>query len=299
MRIFIAHLFIARLVLTAWAGDSLSDSIAADHRPEFFHHLLQKGEFDQASLEYERLRFEGYHDSCALACELGNALLKAQGAERAEALFEEAVGMTPGGSQDSGKAVSGLIRAYLMRNKPALARHEIDGLDSATGAVLGKGEVSFLRSATFASSYRVDSSRAYLAAAVKSGATPVVLTARLDSLLTWYRSSNMKNPLNAFLYSSAIPGWGHWYVGDRKKAVASFALMAGLSGVLCYEGYQFYRGDTQERYVRGMDLFLVYSLVWRRYYSGIRKAAHQRAIEINRNVQLEYQERLRGIVAEE
>jgi hypothetical protein len=299
MRIFFAHFFVISLVFAAVAGDSLSDSIAVDDRPGFFHHLLQKGRFDQASLEYERLRFEGYHDSCALACELGNALLSTQGAERAEALFEEAVGMAPGGSQDSGKAVSGLIRAYLIRNKPALARHEIDGLDSATGAVLGKGEISFLRSATFASSYRVDSSRAYLAAAVKSGATPILRTARLDSLLTWYRSSNMKNPLYAFVYSSAIPGWGHWYVGDRKKAVASFALMAALSGVLCYEGYRFYRGDTHERYVRGMDIFLVYSLVWRRYYGGIRKAAHQRAVEINRNVQLEYQERLRGIVAQE
>jgi hypothetical protein len=299
MRLFFAHLFVAGLVFAAVADDSLSDSIAADNRPGFFHHLLQKGRFDQASLEYERLRFDGYHDSCALACELGNALLKAREAERAEALFEEAVGMTRGASQDSGKAVSGLIRAYLMRNKPALARHEIDGLDSATGAVLGKGEVSFLRSATFASSYRVDSSRTYLAAAVKSGTTPILLTARLDSLLTWYRSRNMKNPLYAFVYSSAIPGWGHWYVGDRKKAVASFALMAGLSGVLCYEGYRFYRGDTRERYIRGMDMLLVWGLVWRRYYGGIRKAAHQRAVEINRNMQLEYQERLKGIVAEE
>jgi hypothetical protein len=298
MRLFFAHLVTFSFFLSARADDSISPEIPMDAGQGFFRHELQQGRLDNAALEYERLRFSGCPDSARLALDLGNAQLKACEAERAEALLENAVAMTEGHTPIASMVLSGLIRAYLMRNKPALARSELDGLDSATSAILGKREVSFLRGATFASSYRVDSSRKYLGVAA-SDSVHAGQTARLDSLLTWYRSRGMKNPLYAFLYSSAIPGWGHWYVGDRKKGVASFALMAALSGVLCYEGYRFYRGDTRERYVRGMDIFLVYGLAWRRYYGGIRKAAHQRAVEYNRNVQLEYQERLRGILAEE
>ena len=108
----------------------------------------------------------------------------------------------------------------------------------------------------------------------------------------------MKNPIHAFLYSSAIPGWGHWRIGDRGKAVKSFLLMAGLTGLIGYEGYLLSRGDGRQRYVYGMDIFIVGGLLWRRYYNSIRKAAYERAIEYNQHVQLEYQRRLREIISE-
>jgi hypothetical protein len=290
-------LLVSAIMMAAWADDSIPAGRSDTSGSGFFRHLIVTGQVDMAAQEYERLRFFGHTDSLRFACELGDALLRGRTAERAEALFEEAVDMARGSAQQA-EAESGLMRAYLMLRKPALVRSELDGLDSTARTAMGSDAIAYYRGLTHASSYRVDSARRILGA-IGSGSRFAGGARKVDSLLIWYRSQELKNPLKAFLYSSAIPGWGHWYVGDRKKAVASFTLMAALSGVLCYEGYRFYRGDTQERYVRGMDMFLVWGLAWRRYYGGIRKAAHQRATEINRNVQLEYQERLKGIVAEE
>jgi hypothetical protein len=287
----------AAVIMTAQAGDSLSAWRENDLEPGFFMSLVATGQVDMAAREYERLRFLGYADSLGLACELGAALLCSRDAARSEAVFTEAMDMA-GGSAKQGDALSGLVRSWLMQRKSALVSNELDGLDSVAREAFGCDAITYYRGLTHASSYRVDSARQVLGA-LGDGSPFEPRARKIDSLLVWYRSRQMKNPLNAFLYSSAVPGWGQWYVGDRKKAVASFALMAALSGVLCYDGYRFYRGGRQERYVRGMDLFLVWGLAWRRYYGGIRKAAHQRAVEINRNVQLEYQERLRRIIAEE
>ena len=297
MKAFAMPFMAAAVIMTAWAGDSLPVNPESGLEPGFFRHLIATGQVDMAAREYERLRFFGHADSLRLACELGAALLGNREAGKAEALFEDAMDMAKG-SAKQGHAVSGLMRAYLMQRKPALATSELDGLDSARREALGSDAITYFRSLTHASSYQVDSARHTLGA-LGEGSPFVLRAQKIDSLLIWYRSQEMKNPLYSFLYSSAIPGWGQWYVGDKKKAVASFILMAALSGVLCYEGYRFYRGDRQERFVCGMDMFLIWGLVWRRYYGGIRKASHQRAVEINRNVQLEYQERLQRIIAEE
>jgi hypothetical protein len=263
----------------------------------FFEYLLKKREINSAGLEYERLLFSGVADTFTLTCSLGAALLGNKEAEKAEALYERAVDIANDPEQKA-KAESGLIRAYLMRRKPALAQSELNGLDSAVRTVLGSDAAAWLSILTYATAYQVDSARQALLS--MTGNSRYDAKARdLDSLLTWYRSQGMKNPLNAFIYSSAVPGWGYWYIGDRKKAAASFALMAGVSAFMCYEGYRFYRGDTQERYIRGMDLFLIWGVVWRRYYHGIRKASHHRVVEINGNVQIEYQRRLSGIIAGE
>jgi hypothetical protein len=272
-------------------------SSAADTTDAFFPRLIAIGELDGAALEYERLMFLGHADTVNLSCRLGEAQLAGGASEKAEALFERAVELA-GDPPQKALAEYGLLRAYLSRRKSALARSEIDGLDSATRVVMGNETETYFAGLVHASAYRVDSARSVLSR-VPADSRYGQNAAGVDTLLTWYRSQDMKNPLYAFIYSSAIPGWGHWYVGDRKKAAASFGLMAGLSGLLCYEGYRFYRGDARERYVRSMDMFLVWGLVWRRYYNGIRKAAHQRAAEKNRNIQLEYQERFRRILAEE
>jgi hypothetical protein len=119
---------------------------------------------------------------------------------------------------------------------------------------------------------------------------------QLDTLLNWYRAQKIRHPLYTYVYATAVPGWGHWYNGDKKGAVSAFGLMAALTGILGYEAYRFYEGDARQRYVHGMDFAVIGGLLWRRYHGSSRKAAYNQTISRNANIQLEFQERLRSIL---
>jgi hypothetical protein len=282
--------------LRAGGNDTLSPVTQNSAGRQFFESLLMEGRCDLAALEYERLLHDRYEIDAGISCDLGEALLTSGNFDKAEYAFENALAQAGTDPASYATAKFGIARTYLMQRKPMLALDELNTFDTA-GATLDKDRAALYASAVYAASYSIDSAQKYLGA-VTTTSRYTSKAKRLDTLLDWYTSRGMKNPLTAYLYSSAIPGWGHWYIGDRKKAAKSFLLMAGLSGLLCYEGYHFYRGDLRQRYIRGMDIFLLWGLAWRRYYGGIRKAAHQQAVEYNQNVQLEYQERLRAIIAE-
>lgn len=283
--------------LRAMGDDTLSLVQPDSTGKQFFESLLTEGRCDLAALEYERLLHDRHEIGAGVSCDLGEALLTSGDFDKAEYAFENALAQAGTDPASYATAKFGIARTYLMQRKPMLALDELNSFDTAAGATLDKDHAALYTSAVYAASYSIDSAQKYLGA-VTTTSRYTSKAKRLDTLLDWYTSRGMKNPLTAYLYSSAIPGWGHWYIGDRKKAAKSFLLMAGLSGLLCYEGYQFYRGDLRQRCIRGMDIFLIGGLAWRRYYGGIRKAAHQQAVEYNRNVQLEYQKRLRGIIAE-
>jgi hypothetical protein len=153
----------------------------------------------------------------------------------------------------------------------------------------------YLDCAVNASSYQVDSARKDLPVLLKD---PVYVTraAKIDTLLSWYRKQELRNPMNTYLYATVVPGWGQWYNNDKKGAVAAFGLMAALTGIIGWEGYAFYRGETRQRYVCAMDIFLVANVLWRRYHGTIRKAAYDQSVTINATIQLEYQKRLRSIL---
>jgi hypothetical protein len=263
----------------------------------FFNHLLETGRSDIAGLEYERLLYEESGVSAGLSCKFGDSLLKAGDYDRAEYAFENALNAAGRDSHYYAAARFGIIRSYIMQRKPLLALNELAAFDTPSDSTADIDLISLYKSAAYAAAYSIDSSKRLLVSIARpSRCADKVL--RLDSLITWYESSGMKDPFNAYVYSSAIPGWGHWRIGERTKATASFMLMAGLTGLLGYEGYRFCRGNKQQRYVYGMDIFLVGSLLWRRYYNSIRKAAYERSVEYNQRIQVEYQRKLREIIGQ-
>jgi hypothetical protein len=274
--------------MNAQAEDSLSD-------PKFFNYLLTTGKSELAALEYERLQHEQSSIGANLSCELGDALLRSGNLDMAENTYENTLASADADSQVYKTAKLGIIRVYLLQRKPLLALNELNSENAVKGSAFEKDVVDFYKSAAYAASYAIDTSKLIIDS-IPGNSRYINKAKRLDGLLTWYKSQGMKNPLYAYVYSSAVPGWGQWYIGDRKKAVTSFLLMTGLSGLLCYEGYRFYHGDSRERWVYGMDMFLTWGIAWRRYYNGIRKSAHQRVVEYNQHVQLEYQKRLRKII---
>jgi hypothetical protein len=291
-------LFIAMMAMVSGAaGDSLTRTSEEKADTFFFNHLLVTGRGDLAALEYERLLHGSSGVPAGLSCRFGDALLKGGDYDGAVYAFENAL---DGAEADSGSYLSaklGIARSYILQRKPLLALNELGAFGAEAGSGRDTGIVSFYKSAAFAAAYSLDSSRKILSGLATHPAC-LDKAKRLDTLIAWYKSSGMKDPFYAYLYSSVIPGWGHWRIGDRLKAVKSFALMAGLTGILGFEGYLFYRGNRQQRYVIAMDMFIVGGLLWRRYYNGIRKAAYDRAVEYNQHVQIEYQRRLSEIVSE-
>jgi hypothetical protein len=284
------------IILTAilWMGLQAEDSLTG---PEFLSSLLATGKSGLAALEFERLSWNQASVGADLSCRLGNALLKSGYINRAENVFESTLERADADSESYKQAKLGIVRVYLLQRKPLLALNELNAQNEADAPSLHNQDVVFYKSAAFAASYAIDSSKKLLNC-LTADSHYGAKAKRLEALFEWYKSRGMKNPINAFVYSSIVPGWGQWYLGDRKKAVTSCVLMAGLSGLLCYEGYRFYHGDLRQRMVCGMDMLLVWGLGWRRYYNGIRKSANQRAIEYNQHVQLEYQKRLREIISE-
>ena len=268
------------------------------HNPTgFTAFLLAKGDIDAAALEYERLRAAGQGDSTALGCTLGELYLRTDPA-KAEIYFNEACER---GSRDTAlrvRAEQGLILAYLLQRKSVLARNELAEFTKGDSVPLAPAARAFLKCLIDASLYLVDSARAGLFFLSKDTVYSR-RAARIDDLLAWYRKQGLKDPTYTYLYASAVPGWGQWYNNDKKGAVAAFGLMATLSGIIVWDGYRFYRGDTRLRYVCGMDIFLLGGLLWRRYQGSIRKAAYNQSLAINANIQLEYQKRLRSILCME
>jgi hypothetical protein len=277
------------------ADDSLIQGPQGSADPGFFNYLLGIGRSELAVLEYERLKHEQAEISGDLSCKLGIALLKAGDYEKAEYAFENALGPDDVDSDASITAKLGMVRSYILQRKPLLAVNELNTFGTGIGSGRDNELLSFYRGAAFAASYAIDSSKRLLNS-IDTTWRYNKKVKQLDSLLAWYKSSGMKDPFKAFVYSSAIPGWGHWQIGDRAKAVKSFLLMAGLTALMGYEAHRFYRGNRQQRYIYGMDIFIVGGLLWRRYYNSIRKAAYERAVQYNQQVQLEYQKRLREII---
>lgn len=261
--------------------------------PPFFAHLLNIGQSDLAAFEYKRDHQSHSLNGTDAVSKLGNELLHDGDFKLAEDIFEDLLEQDATDSSTYTTAKHGLIRTYLLQRKPNLALNELATFDP--GIPLDKNAVRFYKGVIHAASYRVDSSENDLN--MITGQSPFSDKARqLKDLMAWYQSNNMKNPLTAYVYSSALPGMGHWYLGDRKKAAKSFLLMTGLSALIGYEGYRFYRSDSNRRFVYGMDIFLVWGFAWRRYYNSIRKAAHQQAVAYNQSVQIEYQKRLHSIL---
>lgn len=276
------------------AGDTVPEN-GTPEKERFFDHLVAQNETGFAALEFERLRHFGGIDSVRLACDLGYAFLDRKEYGKAESYFELAASLAGNPSPGYGRAISGLVRTYILQGKAALAQNELDHLEQASLESVGEHERIFLRSVIYAARYKTDSALTSLKI-IQADSTFANRASNLDTLLQWYNAQRFTNPLYAFIYSSAIPGWGHWYVGDQKKAAASFGLMALLGSVLCFEGYRMYDGNREQRYVYSMDMFLIWGLGWRRYYSSIRKAAHQKAVEHNRDIQVRFQDELAEII---
>jgi hypothetical protein len=262
----------------------------------FARHCAEAGDPEAASLEYERLLSVDTTDRAGQLCRLGELWLMRNG-PRAERYFERACESAGDNLPARTRAENGLVRAYLFQGKPLVARNELDNYPRADSTGATVAERQFLKAALFAGAYEVDSCRR-LIVPLENDPAFAPRAHHLESLLSWYQGAPLKNPLNTYLYSSAIPGWGHWYNGDRKKAVTSFALMGILTGLMVYEAYDFYKGPGEKRYIAGMDLFLVGELLWKRYYNSIRKAAHDRSVSINRSIQIRYQRRLREVLLE-
>lgn len=297
-RVWFAAGCLCTLVPFGVMSDTLNaDTLLAATKPEFSfaEHLLDIGKPEFALVETERLLHVNKLPGTAFASHLTDSLLASGMVDKSEKLNEHILEGAVPNSGEYTAASLGLIKSYLLERKPLLARTELDVLQFDSLSKDSADIRTFYRSLTFAVSYQIDSARMCLEN-LTAGSKFADEKKELLVLLDWYQSTGMKNPLNAYLYSSALPGLGHWYLGEKRKAVKSFLLMAGLTGILAYEGYHFYRGDVQERYVRGMDIFLVYSLAWRRYHGSIRKAAHQRAIEKNQNIQLEFQKRIKSLL---
>jgi hypothetical protein len=248
-------------------------------------------------MEYERIHGCDGFDSLDLACRIGNAHLIAHQPSKAEGYFEQACSMPLSRAVDRMQAETGLIRTYLTEGKASLARHELEQACLAESTGTGDYCAAYLKSLIYAAQFKVDSARQYLKIVEKD---PLYAgrAGKLDSIFTWYRAQHLKNPMYALGLSCIIPGAGQWYVGNKKSAIGSFGLMVALSALTGWEGYRFYRGDTRVRYESGMDLFLVISLLWNRYYHSIRKAGYDQAIIHNRIIQLQYQSGLRSILAE-
>jgi hypothetical protein len=277
------------LIATA-AGDQLESSVA------FARHCAETGDLEASSLEFERLLACDTIDRAGQLCRLGELWLTRNG-PRAEHYFEQACEAAGENASVMTLAQNGLVRAYLFQGKPMVARNELDNfpMEDTSGAKISDRQ--FLKAVLFAGAYEFDSCRSTLSL-IKKNPTSDTRIHQLDSLLSWYHGAPLKNPVYTYLYSSAIPGWGHWYNGDRKKAVTSFTLMAALTGLVCYEAYTIYKGPGEKRYVAGMDLFIVGGLFWKRYYNSIRRAAQDRSVAINRDIQIHYQRRLRGFLVE-
>lgn len=263
-------------------------------QPDFASFLIANGDADAAGLEYERVRAAGLNDSAALTCMLGELYLKTDAA-KAEFYFNEASEAAPPGSALMLRADQGLILAYLLERKSLLAENELAGFIKRDSGSHASSTCSFLACAIDASLYRVDSARIHLPHLLTDSVYSQ-RTALIGALLDWYRKQELRHPLYTYVYSTAVPGWGQWYNKDKKGAVAALGLMATLSGIIGWEGYRFYRGDLRQRYVCGMDIFLVAGLLWRRYHGSIRKAAYNETLMSNATIQLEYQRRLRSIL---
>lgn len=261
---------------------------------KFLEYLTTGSNSDFAELEYERQKFNGSL-SIKRACKpLGFSLIEAGRFDKALRVFEDLYQCSTTDYDLFRTAKSGIICTYLMQNKPGLALNELEPVTAKTSS-LDSSSTHFYKSVAYASLYDIDSALRHLKR-IPSTSALKPYTDTLLSLLRWYRNHSMKNPLTAYLYSSALPGWGHWYGGHKMQATKSFMLMAGLTGLIGYEAYRFWHGNRNERCIRGMDIFLVWSLAWRRYYGSIRNASHQVVVADNQRIQLEFQKRLRNII---
>jgi hypothetical protein len=262
----------------------------------FCQSLIAGNQLNHAALELQRLRFFNNPDTICCMQQMAWASFYHKKFSHAEALFEQLFSASMPGSLQQKEATTGLVYTFCMQGKTALAQQEITTPQNQDSCAALTSQHTLLAGIISAASFQTDSARQQLAP-LCADARYSPMVNQLDTLFTWYQSQQFKNPVSAYVFSSALPGAGHLYNGNKKKAGASMALMAGLGTVIGISGYQFYKGDARGRLVAGMDIFLVSSLLWRRYYNSIRKASYESAVQQNKNIQAKYLVRLHAVIA--
>jgi hypothetical protein len=100
------------------------------------------------------------------------------------------------------------------------------------------------------------------------------LQLQIDTLLAQAEQFFYKSPDDARGLSTFIPGLGQIYAGDWRNGLNAFILSGGLEAAIIYKLWNGYIGDA----------YIIYTFLFRRYYTGNRYHAERIAGEYNANL---------------
>ena len=268
-----------------------NDSPAADVSA-FADYLYSRGEYTLAAHEYQR---GSEQNSCEPMMFAAKALARAGKHETAVRRYEQVIDLCGHEPNLDRAARAGLVRLYILQEKFNLARFELNELRNLyTAASLSMDTLAYLEILIDAHTYRTDSAAQKIAAIAPS--SPFAQQIRqLHELFTSYKKEEFKHPLEAYVFSTALPGAGQIYAGNHRLGIQAMTVMGLVGGLIVYSGYEFATGDTRQRYIAGMDIGVLSLLVWRRYYKGIQKTAFESAVFNNQQIQKKYQQKLKKI----
>jgi hypothetical protein len=237
--------------------------------------------------------FHGAGDSLHLNIKIGDAYKYMGRPTRAQLWYEKTVDL--GHESIAKKALFKLVELDLLKEKPSLARFELQEMKSYSFNTDDSAHWEFLWALSHVYDFENDSAKALLSL-IHKDSPYYKKSSRILDRIKEYEKIPLKNPFLAMAFSSIVPGSGQYYMGRKKEALGAFMLHSGLGALLSYtvyKGFQAHRnGKVGERRIAVMDFSIVFTMIFLRYYNGGRMNAFKYALEYNAKVQKNY---LKGI----
>lgn len=260
--------------------DALGDSLAAH------------GFYQAAIKEYKRALFDRSPDSLRLCLKTGEAYEGLRQTAKARLWYEKVMDrpLDTTCCIEAGFRLAGLA---LQEHKPVLARYELGELAAFGPERQQREYTELLKAASFLYEFKCDSALYYLGNISPASAWHDPAT-RIADRTRQYLAVPLKKPVTAMLLSSLLPGAGQFYIGKPAtgfKALVLNGALAGLTAGRAYAAYRAYqKGNRAEYRVAVMDVTVVFTGLFLRYYH----AGRNRAYNLARQQNQERQERFLG-----